>query len=283
MIVGAVTVHQRDIQSVKLLLWSLYDVDHQPPTATGQITRKAGARRVAESDTAPTFSTRCDRCGGSGDGKARFERGRRTTLCELCGGTGRRVWSKTEPPRTPDDADLILDAVTRHVSKRRDGALLVYARLEKHLAGLVKHVNKPPEFSLLRGREYEAQRLLVGTYVPDHAAYAEARLDPFTAAEARLSDEDRRLVDVALAYLAYELLRDLGSIPVPADVREAERSREKWLDAVKNTRGPAKQARDRELKRLHREQGWQVPALARRAGLSERQVQEILFGRSSAA
>lgn len=282
MIVAGIDIRPHHTRAVKLLLWSWWDLAYEPPTATGQITRKAGAKRVAESDTAPTYSTRCDRCGGSGDWKPRrLPSGQWTRLCELCNGSGKRTWPRLQDPDTVT-RDGLVDAITEALDRRSDerSPAHSYARLERYLAGLVKHVNKPPELARLDGRR--AQRLLLATYVPDPAAYTEARLDPFTAAEARLTVDDREQVDLALAYLAWEFLRDEGRILVPADVRKAESAREHWLEAVRHTRGPARLARDRELKRLARVEGWQVPALSARFGLSRRQVQEILYGRSVA-
>lgn len=271
MIVAGRTITHRHLRDVALLLWSWMDLRYEPPTGTGQITKKSGAKRVAESDTAPTYTTRCDAC-DKGNGPWWRDRGQLTNRCQVCGGSGRRSWPRTEQPDT-DTEPVDVDQVTRALDRRAKAG--PYFQLELALAGLTKHVNKPREFVDLDGAR--AKRLLLEHYVQT-GDQAEVPTEPS-------DDRDREQVRLGLTYLAWSILARTGKleIHVPGEVRRARVAREHWYQATRYTRGDARKARDREIKRLHREQGWQVPALAQRFGLKRAQVYEILFGRKSAA
>ena len=266
MIVDGLVITEAHKRAVRLLLWSLYDLDWEPVTASGKITAKSGARRVVESEPA-TYTTRCDRCGG--DGVWRFER------CSLCSGGGRREWPRTLAPAPVRLDEGGVESALLDALEERDlrGS---YRGLEAGLARLGRHVNKPAEFQGLDG--VRALRLLMTACVRPGVDAA-----PAGQAELELNVEEQALVEVAVAYLAWDLLAREGRIRVPGEVRRAEVARRHWAQAVKGTRGQARVERDRELKRLHRVEGWQVPALARRFGLARARVYEILYGRRGAA
>ncbi len=271
MIVAGLPVLPRHLADVRLLLWSLHDYEPEPLTASGKITARAGATRVAESPPA-TYTTRCDACGGDGA----HGNGRR---CPYCGGAGRREWPRLHDPERPetlsgDPQATLVNAITRRDRRGSYHALELAMRSLADAAMLsLANDRVPVVLAGLDGRL--AHRLLVTRYVVLGSAG-----DPFAVIA---EDAYRQQVEFGLTYVAWRILQAEGRLVVPVEVRRAMQDRERWAQTVKGTRGRARELRDREIRRLARVEGWQVPALARRYGLSRRAVQEIVYGRTVAA
>lgn len=209
---------------------------------------------TTETPSAPArvVSRLCDRCGGSGTGGAHLVNGRpgteRRDPCETCGGSGRREWSpfelhiSTESGGDPVDAQL-------HAIDFRDRAG-DYTALERALDQL-RDVDRP------------AYRLFRAVHV-------------LAAVDAGELDEDAEtLLRGAVLFLEERMPEQLR---VPSFVAFSEKAKREQLRQVKGRTADRKvlRERDREIRRLYRQEDWTVPELARVFGLQKSRLYEIL-------
>jgi len=214
--------------------------------------------RVGSSTTTATARPRrtvpCDRCHSTG-----LFRGER---CPSCAGAGRRELHAFElalDTRDVDERDPLAAAIEE---RDRTGS---YHELERALAGIRVHVNKPARYQWLTDNATVALRLIDEVLVPPPAR-AEWQLDP----------GERALLDLALAYIDSRMP---ATIRVPVEVRANARIlRDRRTRAKGRGSDPrALEQRNREIRQHHR-QGRSVQWLAAEYELSVATVYEILNG-----
>lgn len=223
----------------------------------------AERRTVGSVDTQATARPRkrvkCDGCQDH-DGKPTgvIKGGR----CPHCDGTGFRDLYRFDLQLDVRDQDGALDQLTAAIVRRdQQGS---YHDLDVALAGLSKHVNKPPRFAALTVYADQARRLLDEVYL----------LEERTRDQLTLWQRD--LVDIAVDYLAWRMP---DPIRVPGGVAKNARERADHLRKVRG-RGTSPQAlaqRDKEIRKLIRQQK-PTQWVAAEFGLTVSQVNRIVAG-----
>lgn len=222
------------------------DASRQP---IGDAATKASAR--------PRRRVRCDACAGAGA----HGNGRRCTVCD---GDGWRDLHRFDL-RLDTAGTGSVDALTESIMRRdRAGS---YHEYEQALAGVARHVNKPPMFAMLTVNAARALRLLDELYLP-----------PAVRLEHDLGDQERQLVDLAFAYIDSRMP---DPIRVPPDVRANAKLIVERRTTAKGRGAPLK-VRDAEIRRLaaqHRAPQW----IAAEYGISVSSVYGIVNRKGAAA
>lgn len=219
-------------------------------------------RAVGSTDThataRPRKRVRCDACAGEGA----TAKGR----CARCDGSGWRDLHQFDLHLDLHESGE-LDALTAAIVRRDKAGS--YHELDLALAGISRHVNKPLRFAALTVNADRARRLLDQVYLTK------------TVTLMGLSAFDQALVELAMAYLD---MRMPDPIRVPADVvanRKILQHRPRWPKGTALTR-IERERRNKEIRKLARD-GRAYQWIAAEFGLSDRQLREIINGRTEAA
>ena len=292
------------VERVRVLAWSLYDLYPAPETSTGKMLRRsvlrglspnskvpcpdcggdgftvdkfkrsqvcalcAGKGRVAvdaydreqkpigtqeTSTVTRTRSNPCDRCGGSGVYKH--------ARCDTCDGSGRREYSPFELHVT-EAKDGVVDVLEAAIERRDQSGS--YHELERCIAGIAKHVNKPQPFNRLIGDE---GRLARDLYTRVWVGSSEDNI-PLP----ELPPLHRELAELAERYVVWAMPPE---IRVPAGVVFAWEHRFDANRQRPRANGSRFESRD-EIILARRELGESVPSLAAEYGLTDDGLKKAL-------
>lgn len=233
-------------------------LDRDPMDATniriGSTATKATAR--------PRRTVKCDAC----DGEGAHGNGRRCTVCDGAGRRDQHIFElhlTSERDTVADDADRMSDAID---ARNESGS---YHELDRALAGIARHVNKPERFAVLTVYAIEALRLLDELWLP-----------PPTRMQDELQEAEQLLAETALAYIAWRMP---DPIRVPAEVQANAKLLAEHRTRVKG-RGAGPKALEQRAKemRQHARDGRSPQWIAAEYGVHVSTVYTAVNGRSQA-